>query len=352
MDDKSKRNLAIFFLVLLFLVAVALLVVYLVKKYNDSKNSDSSDNKIPGRPMAKPASRPAASRPAASRPAARVPVSPPAASRPAARVPVSPPAASRPMGRPAARGRPSGPVNPGDQTFINQFKQIGASGLSGLPLYASYIALILNSVDPIVDPDNGIKVDPPSLEDASKLSASVSGLSDDFSFAVSLEQYAMALYNYFGTGSGVTNLKKNWATSVNNLLNTVGCTGDLGSMLSNTLADIGEARTKLGSGGAMAAVKVLDEHRDDIENFGMGVHNCYKNFSNGSGSAPMEGYHGSGSAPMEGYHGSGSAPMEGYHCSNGSGSAPMEGYHCSNGSGSAPMEGYRYIQNNSCGCGC
>ena len=36
MDDKSKRNLAIFFLVLLFLVAVALLVVYLVKKHNDS----------------------------------------------------------------------------------------------------------------------------------------------------------------------------------------------------------------------------------------------------------------------------------------------------------------------------
>ena len=37
MDDKSKRNLAIFFLVLLFLVAVALLVVYLVKKHNDNK---------------------------------------------------------------------------------------------------------------------------------------------------------------------------------------------------------------------------------------------------------------------------------------------------------------------------
>jgi hypothetical protein len=51
MDDKLKRKLLSFFLVLLFLVVVGLLVVYLLKKHNDNKNtpgpkpSPHNDNK-------------------------------------------------------------------------------------------------------------------------------------------------------------------------------------------------------------------------------------------------------------------------------------------------------------------
>lgn len=302
MDDKSKRNLAIFFLVLLFLVAVALLVVYLVKKHNDSKNSGSSDNITRGRPMAKPASRPAA-----SRPAARVPVSPPpdqargrpAASRPASR-PVASRPASRPMGRPAARGRPSagsGPVNPGDQNFINQFKQIGASGMSGLPLYAAYVALILNSVDQIVDPTQSeIQGSPPSVADAKNLPSGFS-FSKDLAFAEDLGKYALAVYNYFKSG-GAQNLESQWSQSVDNLLSMVGCKGQSGTNLAKLVTDLGLAYdTYEKDGFSISTGMKLESAGEDAISFGSGVYACYKNLTGSN-------------------------------------------------------EGYRYIQNNSCGCGC
>jgi hypothetical protein len=294
MDDKSKRNLAIFFLVLLFLVAVALLVVYLVKKHNDSKNSGSSNNKTRGRP--------AASRPAASRPAAKRPVSPPLPpspspspppAQPSKPTPTPPPSPAQPSPPPPpSRGRPSA----ANQTFINQFRKIGATGKSGLPLYGAYVALVLNSVDAIVDPtQTEIQGSPPSVADALSLPDGLSFA--DLAFAEDFGKYALAVYNYFKSG-GAQNLKSQWAQSVDNLLSMVGCQGQSGTDLAKLVEDLGLAyATYQKDGIGLSAGMKLEKAGEEAIHFGSGVYDCYKNLTGSN-------------------------------------------------------EGYRYIQNNSCGCGC
>ena len=258
-------------------------MVLLITKHVDAQWLNQRDAQQRGSPVA------------ASRPAARVPVSPPAASRPAARVPVSPPAArGRPMASPpAARGRPSA----ANQTFINQFKRIGATGKSGLPLYGAYVALVLNSVDAIVDPtQTEIKGSPPAVSDALSLPDGFS-FSADLAFVEDLGKYALAVYNYFKSG-GAQNLEHQWAQSVDNLLSMVGCQGQSGTDLAKLVEDLGLAyATYQKDGVSISAGMKLEKAGEDAIGFGSGVYDCYKNLSGSN-------------------------------------------------------EGYRYIQNNSCGCGC